>query len=50
MLGLSRFQAMRKLNQEPPKQPFVSIQRPRAHEIARMGEEKGRRTRTRGRR
>jgi hypothetical protein len=50
MLGLLRFAVVRKLNQEPPKQPFVSMLIPIAHEIARMSEEKGRRGRTRGRR
>jgi hypothetical protein len=45
MLGLSGFTVVRKLNQEPPKQPFISMLRPRAHELARMSEEKGRRRR-----
>jgi hypothetical protein len=43
MMGLSGFTVVSKLNQEPPKQPFVSMLRPRAHEISIMSEEKGRR-------
>jgi hypothetical protein len=50
MLGLSRFTNMSKINQDPPKLLFVSMLRTRAHEIAKMSEDKGRRRRTRGRR